>query len=390
MTVNIAQLRRIFNRKHLKDYNLQQIFIDIGLYEDILLDCFSENSRPQDVCYGSLGDELLVSDDVKRFNEFWTSKESIILPCPICQKNEMTFHLQKAYKPSLEKENTPTKITVGQFGKYSLGDNSFGIIDYREYSYISSSVSDEWDEFCDECANDCKNTILKLGNIRKEGVCSYDDSHGYIVDFFIINPEISEEDMPESIREVYHGNREGNDYEKEYIKLFEKLKYCLILRKIGQSPSQAEAQLLGTSKYRRILGEHYSEFTLAIQLYASGVGAGALIYLRRIFEFLLEESHRRCINQEGWNEESYKKGHINEKIDLVEAQGEILIPVEMNSIRNKFYGALSKGIHSLSENECKDLFPVFRSLIEIILDARIAKEEKEKKIAEAVKIIQQV
>lgn len=89
--------------------------------------------------------------------------------------------------------------------------------------------------------------------------------------------------MPKKIREVYHGKKEGNNQEKEYIELFNKLKYCLILRKIGQSPSQAEAQLLGTSKYRKILGEHYSEFTLAIQLHASGVGAGALIYLRQIF-----------------------------------------------------------------------------------------------------------
>jgi hypothetical protein len=89
--------------------------------------------------------------------------------------------------------------------------------------------------------------------------------------------------MPKKIREVYHGKKEGNNQEKEYIELFNKLKYCLILRKIGQSPSQAEAQLLGTSKYRKILGEHYSKFTLAIQLHASGVGAGALIYLRQIF-----------------------------------------------------------------------------------------------------------
>lgn len=63
---------------------------------------------------------------------------------------------------------------------------------------------------------------------------------------------------------------------------------------------------------------------------------------------------------------------------MVESRNEILIPKELQAIRRKFYGALSKGIHELPENECKELFPAFRYVIESVLDARMAKLEQEK------------
>ena len=164
--------------------------------------------------------------------------------------------------------------------------------------------------------------------------------------------------------------KEKDDGELEFVNAYNKLKDCLIIRKIGQFPSQAESQLLDTSKYRKVLGDKYMDYTLGIQLNASGVGAGALVYLRRIFEALLEESYLRCVELENWDDKAYKDAHVDEKIEMVESRNEILIP--------KFYGALSKGIHELPENECKELFPAFRYMIESILDARIAKLEQEK------------
>ena len=114
------------------------------------------------------------------------------------------------------------------------------------------------------------------------------------------------------------------------------------------------------------------------------------MYLRRIFEGLLEESHHRCVELENWDEKIYKDSHVEEKIKLVEDRNEILIPQELQAIRKKFYGALSKGIHQLSENEYKELFPAFRYVIESVLDARIAKIEHDKKRNEMMKVINSI
>ncbi len=195
-----------------------------------------------------------------------------------------------------------------------------GIID------SSFENEDDWNKLCEECAKNCKYTILELKDIRKEANCSLEYSHRYISDFVIIDPEIAYDDLPDNIKSVICGGEAKNDDEQEFVQAYNMLKHCLVIRKIGQFPSQAQAQLLGTSKYRKILKDKYSDYTLGIQLHASGVGAGAL----------------------------------------------------------------SKGIHELSENECKELFPAFRFVIENILDARIAKFEHDQKLKEMIKVINSV
>lgn len=49
---------------------------------------------------------------------------------------------------------------------------------------------------------------------------------------------------------------------------------------------------------------------------------------------------------------------------------------------------MSKGIHELSEEECLEMFPIVRSGIELILDEKIEKIEKDKKVAEASRSIE--
>ncbi|MEL0619623.1 hypothetical protein [Psychrobacter proteolyticus] len=51
------------------------------------------------------------------------------------------------------------------------------------------------------------------------------------------------------------------------------------------------------------------------------------------------------------------------------------------------YSILSKGIHELSENDCLKVFPIIKIGIEIILDEKIEKMNKEKKLAEAKKAL---
>ena len=43
------------------------------------------------------------------------------------------------------------------------------------------------------------------------------------------------------------------------------------------------------------------------------------------------------------------------------------------------YGILSKGVHELSEDECKEYFTVLRESIEMILDEKLERLKKEKR-----------
>lgn len=97
---------------------------------------------------------------------------------------------------------------------------------------------------------------------------------------------------------------------------------------------------------------------MALGLYASGVGCGSFMYLRRVFEFIVEKMHKECLNQGGWEEEEYERKRFNERIKMLEEYKKCkIIPDELNEVRNMLYGVLSEGVHQSTENDCKKLFP---------------------------------
>lgn len=155
------------------------------------------------------------------------------------------------------------------------------------------------------------------------------------------------------------------------------------LQKIGQFPSIAELNLFDVKKYSKVLeNKYFRELTKAIGLASHGVGVGSFVYLRRIFEFLIEESHVKLSSEQSWDEEAYKRARMNEKIEMLSTE----LPDFL--VENKsMYSILSKGIHELSENDCLKAFPIIKIGIEIILDEKIEKINKEKKLAEAKKAL---
>jgi hypothetical protein len=158
------------------------------------------------------------------------------------------------------------------------------------------------------------------------------------------------------------------------------------LIKIGQSPSIADLSVPKTIPYRKILGnEMYKEFTKAIGLNAHGIGVGAFVYLRRIFENLLEEAHNNAKRQSTWDEDSYQRLRVDQKIPLLKDY----LPTFF--VENKIlYAILSKGIHSLDEDECVKYFDAVRLGIELILDEKLEQQKKLEKIAQAKQAIQQI
>lgn len=148
------------------------------------------------------------------------------------------------------------------------------------------------------------------------------------------------------------------------------------LSKIGQVPALADIAEQDIRKYKKVLGDsHYHEFSKAIGLFAHGVGVGSFVYLRRIIEnFVIKPAHELARAREGWDENEYQKSRVKEKIELLKTDlPEFLVN---NPI---MYSIISKGIHELTENECREYFPVLRTCLEFVLTDLEAKRETEQK-----------
>lgn len=158
----------------------------------------------------------------------------------------------------------------------------------------------------------------------------------------------------------------------------------ITLTKIGQFPSTADITNEDTKKYFKVLGRDGSgEFNKAIGLVSHGVGIGSFVYLRRIFENLIEEAHNEAKGEMDWNEDEYLRARMNEKVGLLrEHLPEFLVQ------HKSLYSILSKAIHELSEEECLEMFPIVRNGIELILDEKIEQLEKAKKTAETRRSIE--
>lgn len=154
-------------------------------------------------------------------------------------------------------------------------------------------------------------------------------------------------------------------------------------QKIGQSPSLATLNMYDVRKYSKILEKKYfQELTKAIGLVSHGIGVGSFVYLRRIFEFLINDSYMEAKIKTNWDDELYNKSRMAEKIDLLKDE----LPDFL--VENKsMYGILSKGIHELSEEECLNSFQIVKLGIELILDEKIEKINRQKKMEEAKKAL---
>jgi len=145
--------------------------------------------------------------------------------------------------------------------------------------------------------------------------------------------------------------------------------------KIGQYPSLAELNIRLVKEYKTVLSpEKLKEFIRGIGLRAHGVGIGSFVYLRRIFEYLIEQEHLVAKKNEDWNEVSYQKKRMGEKIDLLSDY----LPSFL--VENKdLYGILSLGIHELSEEECLKYFDAVKLGIQEVLDEKVIEKQKMQK-----------
>ena len=147
------------------------------------------------------------------------------------------------------------------------------------------------------------------------------------------------------------------------------------LIKIGQFPPIADLTNEEIKKYQKLDKNIYSELNRAIGLSSHGIGVGSFVYLRRIIEnYIVQPKLDDLIKSGSMSESELVNLDFKSKINLIKDElPEFLIK------NNKIYSVLSKGIHQLSEEECKEYFPVLKTSIEIILDEQIERIERAKK-----------
>lgn len=142
--------------------------------------------------------------------------------------------------------------------------------------------------------------------------------------------------------------------------------------KIGQYPSIADMEKNNLKKYSKILSkEKFKELKTAVGLHSHGVGIGAFVYLRRIFEDIIFS----CANKEKELPSEFKTSKMEKKIELLKDKLPLIL-VETKHL----YSILSKGIHELEENECVENFDIILMGIKFILDEELAKKEKDNSI----------
>lgn len=158
------------------------------------------------------------------------------------------------------------------------------------------------------------------------------------------------------------------------------------LFKIGQFPSIADLSMPELKKYREVLSSpKYKELNRGVGLITHGVGVGAYVYLRRIFEDLIEEAHIECSKLANWDEDNYQRSRMDDQIELLKQ----LLPTFLVENR-KLYGILSKGIHELSEDECLEYFPTVKLAVELILDEKLEVKRRNDKIELAKKSLNKI
>ena len=158
------------------------------------------------------------------------------------------------------------------------------------------------------------------------------------------------------------------------------------MTKIGQYPSTASLTFPELDTYKKIIDiDMMKELKLALGLYANGVGAGSYVYLRRIFENILDLAKDKAIKNNELSEEEYKKARMNEKIQMLKEY----LPKAIND-NKQIYGIVSKGIHELSEEDCIKHFPVLKTCIFMILKQWNDISEREKLEKEMLKSLNDI
>ncbi len=419
--MKLADLKKIKKHcKHFADYTETMLITDLGLYDSVLIDTKNIKTYSR-LGYNNGGIVLYdeVSPDVKNLHAFLFSEQPLELPCPYCRRNQPFKPIgwinpkdEIDHQVSSEQTTNPVTAQVMEICTDEENDNEKPpVMHHLSYEfgndrYIGSSERNVFDgedrrkylqskpeAYVQTLARKC---MIKLPTIvsefRKDYRCTMNPEHRCSIGFVLKQAVYEKPDELLEYENKYNRDKtiEITTDEEEVKTLYEELRFCLIAQKTLQFPSMLDMQLFDSQKYQSALRDNYGDYTRALMLISHRIGVGAFIYLRRVFESIIEEIHHECAKEESWDEEAYKELHFNEKIEMLERKGKEVIPSELFPVKNKLYGVLSTGVHKLTEEQCIELFPYLKAAIDIFLDEKKAKKEREQKIKIINKQIQSV
>lgn len=144
------------------------------------------------------------------------------------------------------------------------------------------------------------------------------------------------------------------------------------LFKIGQMPSMADisfGELKGIDASLDPLDR--KELGKALGLFSHDAASGAFVYLRRVFERMIGRAHERKASISG-AVDGFDGMRVDQKIDALKDE----LPEKV--VRNSaVFSVLSAGIHELSDEHCKALFPV----VKVVIFQMLEQEEHKRKTA---------
>lgn len=151
------------------------------------------------------------------------------------------------------------------------------------------------------------------------------------------------------------------------------------IQKVGQTPSLFDFQktVLG-SLSAGLTKEQANDFVRAIQTHSHGYHVASCVYLRRVFESMLDAAkvhHMEAHELTKWDE--YDSGKTSQKIQLLKQYlPDFLVD------HPHLYTLLSLGVHELSEQQCSEEFENLRTAIDIIIREQIADANERKRKVE--------
>jgi hypothetical protein len=149
------------------------------------------------------------------------------------------------------------------------------------------------------------------------------------------------------------------------------------LEKIGQTPSFADLSFPESKRFAKLLGEEkYAEYHKGLGLFAHGANIGAFVYLRRVFEYLVEAAHQAEVGTTTWDEDAYRHSKMEARIRMLSHR----LPATLVD-NASVYGILSVGVHELTEHQCGAYFETVHRGIELILSDELARRERDGAVA---------
>lgn len=259
------------------------------------------------------------------------------------------------------------------YTSYDLNEIEFDIIVSLLFSTEYADTYKTLDSYCTICEKETTFISEKdqySGNQLDKALIGSDyvpGGDGSFENFLVALEEIG------LFQRIFTCPRPNSDNEHSQIFLFRVANGKLI--KIGQSPALADLTNKEIKKYQKLDKNVFQELNRAIGLASHGIGVGSFVYLRRIVEkHILQPKLDVLLQKNQITKEVIANSNFKSKIALVKED----LPKFLVE-NTKLYSVLSKGIHSLEEDECKMYFPILRASIEIILDQEIEEIERQKK-----------